>query len=313
MNKTTTVIGLNPVTDYAQNGKDATWIPFENYKAIFTEILMANFAKLASAVFHGDYMFSQQGIDANGEFTTDYKNFNPNDPYAASNSFRPSICLNFKTGDAYAGSGKIKLAADGSGYLASGKFTFNAKGQILANIVPVAHISLLHTGYLVNYESHKLHLADVIDKTIVFISKNAPGAVIPDNARLKVALKLSSIYESDVPDGTILGKIHIINNSRILLTMEAQYSDGIHSVFTFPSRSDSSSINVALGFTSIKVKAGGSLEAYVIRNESGIGNVSISVLNHGDFEQINKVLIINGVAMCGPGDIITKSFGSNTM
>lgn len=103
MNKTTSVIGLNPGDDYAQNGTNATWIPFENYKAIFTDILMANFAKLAGAVFHGDYMFSQEGIDANGNKTYEYKNFNPSNPQ--SGDFRPNLAFNLKTGDQYANGG----------------------------------------------------------------------------------------------------------------------------------------------------------------------------------------------------------------
>ena len=57
MNKVATVKGLNPADDYAKNGNNATWIPFENYKAVFTEILMAEFAKLASAVFWGIICF----------------------------------------------------------------------------------------------------------------------------------------------------------------------------------------------------------------------------------------------------------------
>lgn len=92
MNKTTSVLGLNPASDYAANGVDATWIPFENYKAIFTEILMTNFAKLASAVFWGDYMFSQQGIDAAGNNTTAYQGFGTSD-------FTPNLQINLKTGE----------------------------------------------------------------------------------------------------------------------------------------------------------------------------------------------------------------------
>lgn len=97
MNKTTSVIGLNPGDDYAQNGTNATWIPFENYKAIFTDILMANFAKLAGAVFYGDYMFSQHGKDGNGKYTDNYKDFNPTSPDKG--SFVPNYCLNTRTGN----------------------------------------------------------------------------------------------------------------------------------------------------------------------------------------------------------------------
>ena len=92
MDDSISVIGLTPATDYANHGANATWIPFENYKAIFTEILMTNFAKLASAVFWGDYMFSQQGIDAAGNDTTAYQGFGTSD-------FTPNLQINLKTGE----------------------------------------------------------------------------------------------------------------------------------------------------------------------------------------------------------------------
>lgn len=58
MNKNTSWVGQampsninSPQKDVAVNGSNATWVLVEDYKAIFVEILMANFAKLASAVF----------------------------------------------------------------------------------------------------------------------------------------------------------------------------------------------------------------------------------------------------------------------
>lgn len=86
-----TSTGKTPAQDYAANGKNATWIPFENYKAIFVEMLIANFGKLASAVFYGEYMFSQQGVDANGNATNDYSKF-------GTNAFEPNLMLDFLHG-----------------------------------------------------------------------------------------------------------------------------------------------------------------------------------------------------------------------
>lgn len=98
MNQITTWVGHgvpsninNPQKDYAINGKKATWIPFENYKAIYVEILMANFAKLASAVFSGDYMFSQQGVDAEGNSTSSYEKF-------GTEEFTPNLLFDFLRG-----------------------------------------------------------------------------------------------------------------------------------------------------------------------------------------------------------------------
>lgn len=86
-----TSTGKTPAQDYAENGSKATWIPFENYKAIYVELLMADFAKLASAVFYGEYMFSQQGVDANGNATSNYQGF-------GTSAFTPNLQLDFKKG-----------------------------------------------------------------------------------------------------------------------------------------------------------------------------------------------------------------------
>lgn len=103
MNKSVSIIGVNPAEDYASNGSDSTWIPFENYKAIFTEILMANWAKLASAVFYGDYMFSQHGVDSNGNDTMAYEGF-------GTNAFTPNTLVDWLTGTITT----KKLVADGA-------------------------------------------------------------------------------------------------------------------------------------------------------------------------------------------------------
>lgn len=66
MRKNGNSVGIDPAEDYASNGSDSTWIPFENYKAIFTEILMANFAKLASAVFGEKICFRNMELIVTG-------------------------------------------------------------------------------------------------------------------------------------------------------------------------------------------------------------------------------------------------------
>ena len=98
MNRNTTWVGQgmpsninSPQKDVAVNGSKATWTLVEDYTAIFVEILMANFAKLASAIFSGDYMFSQQGVDADGNPTSNYEEFN-------AGNFVPNLLLDFATG-----------------------------------------------------------------------------------------------------------------------------------------------------------------------------------------------------------------------
>lgn len=103
LEKVGSCVGIDPAEDVAANGSDATWARFDEYKAVFAEILMANFAKLASAVFWGDCMFSQHGVDAYGnkvETLNGYKGF-------SDGTFRPNLLLNFLTGDVDL-AGKIK-------------------------------------------------------------------------------------------------------------------------------------------------------------------------------------------------------------
>lgn len=95
MNKTTSVKGLNPQTDYAANGTKATWILLENYKAIFVELLMANLGLIGKAVFYNEYQFSQYGKNGTTEVTEDGKY---NIPIDAGGTFDPNLLLNFLTG-----------------------------------------------------------------------------------------------------------------------------------------------------------------------------------------------------------------------
>lgn len=95
LNKEGTFTGIDPKSDYQTNGKNATWIQFENYNAIYAKILMADFALIAGAVAHKNKLFSQTGT-INGE---------PSNAYANEN-FMPNLSLDWLNGkmECYAGS-----------------------------------------------------------------------------------------------------------------------------------------------------------------------------------------------------------------
>ena len=57
-------------------------------------------------------MFSQQGIDASGQTSTQYQNFDPEIPTGG--EFTPNILFNFRTGAGHMAAGKIKFGDDGS-------------------------------------------------------------------------------------------------------------------------------------------------------------------------------------------------------
>lgn len=87
------------------------WKPFTKIQYIFTEALMAQYARLASAVFYGDYMFSFDGIDINGNPSDESKHQEDYLPMFVnvapegeepdmrfSGNFTPNLFIDFKTG-----------------------------------------------------------------------------------------------------------------------------------------------------------------------------------------------------------------------
>lgn len=62
------VTGASPETDNR-------WVKMNKLLYTFIEVLFANFAKLGSAIFSGDYLISQNGIDYNGQPSTSYQDF----------------------------------------------------------------------------------------------------------------------------------------------------------------------------------------------------------------------------------------------
>jgi hypothetical protein len=101
MNKTTSWLGTanenkTPEDNYEEFGDNATWIPMEQYDAVYTKLLIADNGTLGSFVFNGNYMFSQQGTTSSGASTDAYENFNPSNPDGG--SFSPNFYVNGKTG-----------------------------------------------------------------------------------------------------------------------------------------------------------------------------------------------------------------------
>lgn len=92
-----------PAKEYANSPAGTSrWIPLEKFDSVFVNIVMADFAKLSSAVFYGDWMLSQQGrlteADGTVSASSEYERFKDG-------SFEPNIALNFKTGEISANRG----------------------------------------------------------------------------------------------------------------------------------------------------------------------------------------------------------------
>ena len=103
MNKVGSVKGLDPQTDYGTNGQQATWIPFEEYKAVYVELLMARLGLIGKSVFWDNYTFSQKGVDDKGQPSDQYQNFE-------AGTFTPNILIDWVEGTIRL----LKLVAEGA-------------------------------------------------------------------------------------------------------------------------------------------------------------------------------------------------------
>ena len=95
------------------------WIEIESFEAIYSDIGLFNQALVGKWVFHGDYMFSQQGKDDLGaeKWYYDY-----DDPASAisNGDFIPNICMNTVDGSAYFAG--FTIDKDGFSYSKDGQF-----------------------------------------------------------------------------------------------------------------------------------------------------------------------------------------------
>ena len=108
---------------------NANWqIMVSDFKYLITEAVFSAFAKLGSAIFNGDFMYSQWGY-RNGQLVHDgWGHFDPLHPDDDTN-FNPNIFIDWKKGSAQFGAGKSAFHSDGSGHLADGNIAWDADGN----------------------------------------------------------------------------------------------------------------------------------------------------------------------------------------
>lgn len=106
-----------PSQSYEESG-GSVWLLFDAFDAIYAKIGIIANGLVGSAVFNGDYMFSQQGINpsSSNAVTTNYENFDKDHIYDG--TFTPNIMFNFATG---------------AGHLAAGKLLFDEEGNCTLN------------------------------------------------------------------------------------------------------------------------------------------------------------------------------------
>lgn len=98
---------LNPADEWSIYGSKGGWRVMRQFEVLFVKMLFANFGRLAKAVFHGDYMFSANGLSSSGAYGS-YDAFvdgnaNKNEPMFKENgrlsgSFVPNLFLDLENG-----------------------------------------------------------------------------------------------------------------------------------------------------------------------------------------------------------------------
>ena len=113
-----------PGESFDHNG-NKYWDKLESFDAIYANVGIFGNALVGSAVFNGNYMFSQHGEG-------NYENFDgkTNDPYAEDSRFKPAWCVNLVTGETWMGTGTNNFNPDGSATLAGGRMSWSTNGDI---------------------------------------------------------------------------------------------------------------------------------------------------------------------------------------
>ena len=128
-------VGIDPATDV----KNEYWRLMDYVEYMFVNAMVADFGKIGSAVFSGDYMLSQYGVGKDGHpIQTDngYEAFTPD-----MSNFIPNILLNFVTGYAHFAGKKVifkengDVEITGTGHINEGNIgAFHIDQKGLANL-----------------------------------------------------------------------------------------------------------------------------------------------------------------------------------
>ena len=222
--------------DYS-TGADAAWIKFEMLEAVFAKVGVISNGLIGSAVFNGDYMFSQQGISSKNNTVNGvdkgFGGFNPSecegDNFDGLTTFKPNLLFNYKTGAAYLAKGNIQFFGDGSGKI----------GDFLSWDENGAITNLQNKTYVINKTTTN-NLVSVPEKSADIYVTNGLDSNVADLLYWKnITINFSSIeYDSlteEEKKQEILGNYNIYNLTAIPLQVTAYGSgEGDYGTFIFP-------------------------------------------------------------------------------
>ena len=247
----------SPSTDTSNS-----WVKLDAFEALYTKIGIIANGLIGSAVFNGDYMFSQQGINSSGQVSTQYQNFNPETPTGG--AFTPNILFNFKTGAGHMSAGKIKFDAEGNCELSNLSATnIQLSGNIVqeyeesdVSLDPTIHSlnaiihadSISSVDFAISEEYDKLTLNKLyrgivfntgVDGpiTVNFLGSNTVriatsygegfnelyNVVIPGQAAMEYLFKpLSKTFISETGTNVYRGYVYILNPSQYTLSENSE-------------------------------------------------------------------------------------------
>lgn len=92
---------VDPKTYIAQGTLPRVWTAYQEWPLLATQVMLARYALLGDFVFNGKYMHSQQGTDADGQTSEDYRQLDTADPMGDGKAYRPNFLIDAVTGEAW--------------------------------------------------------------------------------------------------------------------------------------------------------------------------------------------------------------------
>ena len=102
------ILNATPSTGHNPEEYPNIWVKMDSFEAVYADVGVFKQALVGSAVFHGDYVYSQKGING-----TDYTESKVSEADGKPTDFTPNILFNFKTGAGHLAGGKIEFTSDG--------------------------------------------------------------------------------------------------------------------------------------------------------------------------------------------------------
>lgn len=233
-----------PSQDYQENGS-THWLKFDLYDAVFAKIGIVANGLIGSAVFNGDYVFSQQGINPSASSssdvnTTQYQLFDKDFIYDG--SFTPSIMFNFRTG---------------AGHLAAGKILFDENGNCTLN-------NLYINGYI--QEEYKV--VEPVATTIDF-TPYVKNYIFPAGSSNFLTINSTKMFKP----GETVKEFNIYNGNTARLV----------NLNTSKEYTDLNIIDGGYGIKHISIKPGRCVKLVVFKDSSSTSGVSTIIANQAEF------------------------------